>query len=222
LKNKNVSYCFIFILLFAVANCGLAYGTDITLSSKEHYNKINEYLSIAKSELRTDAQASMEAARQAKKLSLDFDENKLLASNLSIAQVYQQKGSLDTALLIINDALELATRLQNDTLKAEAYHILGINHQLFHNIIENSIKYNTSQTPTVKISAKENQDFLSVFVEDNGIGIDKKYHNEIFVMFSRLHNQDEYKGSGLGLSIGKKIVNKLDGEIYVHSAMIYK
>ncbi|MFK8101003.1 MAG: tetratricopeptide repeat protein [Saprospiraceae bacterium] len=88
---------------------------------------------------------------------------------------------------------------------------------LFQNLIENSIKYNESAAPLVKISTQETAAFLSIFVEDNGIGISQEYYEEVFVMFSRLHTQNNYEGSGLGLSICKKIVDQLNGEIHLQS-----
>lgn len=88
---------------------------------------------------------------------------------------------------------------------------------LFQNLLENSIKYNKSGNPTIRIYTKETRKNLSIFFEDNGIGIPEEYRDKIFTMFSRLHTKDKYEGSGLGLSICKKIVDQLNGEIHVRS-----
>ena len=88
---------------------------------------------------------------------------------------------------------------------------------LFQNLIENSIKYNESDKPTTRIYTKENEESVSIFFEDNGIGISEEYYDKVFGMFSRLHNQGEYEGSGLGLSICKKIIDKLGGKIIIDS-----
>lgn len=90
---------------------------------------------------------------------------------------------------------------------------------LFQNILENSIKYNKSDTPTIQFYTKKNSEYLSLFIEDNGIGISKEYYDEVFVMFSRLHNHNEYEGSGLGLAICKKVVEKLNGKIHIQSTL---
>ncbi|MGK0364157.1 MAG: signal transduction histidine kinase [Saprospiraceae bacterium] len=90
---------------------------------------------------------------------------------------------------------------------------------LFQNLIENSIKYNESDKPSIKIHTEEKGEFVSIYFEDNGIGIPEEYQEKIFGMFSRLHNQGEYEGSGLGLSTCKKIVEKLNGEIIVESTV---
>jgi len=85
--------------------------------------------------------------------------------------------------------------------------------QVFKNLIENGIKYNQSTECKVEIYFSETSGNIMLDFKDNGIGIDEKYKDQIFEMFSRLNNRSEYKGSGLGLSIVKKITNSLGGEI---------
>jgi len=93
---------------------------------------------------------------------------------------------------------------------------------LFKNLIENGIKYNKSNTPIVKIYAKQDKLKYSVFVEDNGIGIKKDYFDKIFEMFTRLHNHIEYEGTGLGLATCNKIVTEFNGEINIRSHLNVK
>ena len=100
------------------------------------------------------------------------------------------------------------------TIVANKYSSIFI---LFQNFVENGIKYNKSEQPTINIYAKENVNSHSIFIEDNGIGISKEYHEKVFVLFSRLHNHDEYSGTGLGLSICKKIIDQNKGEISINS-----
>ncbi|MFK7773381.1 MAG: ATP-binding protein [Saprospiraceae bacterium] len=85
--------------------------------------------------------------------------------------------------------------------------------QLFQNLIENGLKYNNSTEPKVTISVFEENEYLVFKVEDNGIGINPEYHKTIFEIFKRLHNQSEYKGSGVGLAICNKIVSNHGGYI---------
>ncbi len=85
------------------------------------------------------------------------------------------------------------------------------------NLIENGLKYNVSQTPTVRVGYVENPNRHIFTFEDNGIGIDKKYHEYIFQMFKRLESREK-KGSGLGLGLVSKAVEKLGGEISISSA----
>lgn len=88
---------------------------------------------------------------------------------------------------------------------------------LLKNFIENGVKYNDTDKPLIRIFAKKKQKNYSLFICDNGIGIPKEYYANIFIMFTRLHNQQKYKGTGLGLSTCKKIVEELNGEIEVES-----
>lgn len=92
--------------------------------------------------------------------------------------------------------------------------------QLFQNLISNAIKFQQKgKTPKISISAvKENKNWLFT-VEDNGIGIDEKYKERVFVIFQRLHSNYEYKGTGIGLSQCKKIVELHNGKIWIDSIL---
>lgn len=91
--------------------------------------------------------------------------------------------------------------------------------QIFKNLIENGIKYNNSQEPIIDITYAESGSEYNFFVSDNGIGIDEKYKNQIFVLFKRLHNRQEFKGAGLGLAIVQKVLENLGGRIEVESEL---
>jgi PAS domain S-box-containing protein len=90
--------------------------------------------------------------------------------------------------------------------------------QLFHNLIGNAIKYSKKGgKPKIEIRFKEFKEQYQFKISDNGIGIDSKYHEKIFLIFQRLHSKSEYSGTGLGLAICKKIVEKYGGNIWVES-----
>jgi len=89
--------------------------------------------------------------------------------------------------------------------------------QLFQNLISNAIKFRSEKTPKIEISAKKETDQWLFSVKDNGIGIDPKYSERIFEVFKRLHKREEYPGTGIGLSICKKIIERHGGQIWVES-----
>ncbi len=90
--------------------------------------------------------------------------------------------------------------------------------QVFQNLIGNGLKYQKKdQSPVIHISCIEKHDAWEFTVADNGIGIKPDYFEKIFVIFQRLHNKDEFSGTGMGLSITKKIIDNLGGKIWVES-----
>lgn len=89
--------------------------------------------------------------------------------------------------------------------------------QLFQNLIGNALKYRSEQTPLIRIHAEYLKPMWQFTVEDNGIGINRDYQAQIFGLFQRLHGGSRYSGSGIGLAICQKIVQRYGGRIWVES-----
>jgi PAS domain S-box-containing protein len=89
--------------------------------------------------------------------------------------------------------------------------------QLYQNLIGNALKFSGDQRPTIQLTFEEQEGTQVFGVKDTGIGIEPKYAREIFKPFRRLHGRDEYEGSGVGLAICGKIVERHGGEIWVES-----
>ena len=126
--------------------------------------------------------------------------------------------------IVVNDIIEMfelkisekSAEIKYDTLPtivADEGQML----QLFQNLISNALKFQSNETPKVTITSKELKDTFLISVADNGIGIEKEYFDRIFEVFQRLHTRDQYPGTGIGLSVCKKIVDRHNGKIWVES-----
>ena len=90
---------------------------------------------------------------------------------------------------------------------------------LFQNFIENGIKYNEEATPNIFVKSKQEGNQLILQFIDNGIGIEEQYFDKIFLFFKRLHTSENYKGTGLGLGLCKKIIDDMKGTVSVESTI---
>ena len=90
--------------------------------------------------------------------------------------------------------------------------------QVFANLIGNALKYRRAEVPPrIRVSARREERFWRIAVEDNGIGIEPEYFDRIFVIFQRLHTRDAYPGTGIGLAVVKNIVERHGGSVRVES-----
>jgi len=128
------------------------------------------------------------------------------------------EAALQQALINLRGAIEesgaLVTHDALPTVPADEMQLI----QLFQNLVGNAIKYQNPGVPRVHISAAKNGGKKWIFsVQDNGLGIDPQYFEKIFGVFQRLHKREEFAGTGIGLAICKKIVERHGGSISVES-----
>lgn len=87
--------------------------------------------------------------------------------------------------------------------------------RLFQNLIGNSLKYRSEESPQIDIFARENCNTWEFTIKDNGIGIDQKYAERIFIIFQRLHAKSEYSGTGIGLAVCRRMLERHKGKIWL-------
>jgi signal transduction histidine kinase len=125
---------------------------------------------------------------------------------------------LDTTLLNLKVAIEESkatiVREAMPTVEGDRSQLV----QLMQNLVGNGIKFRAQDRPIqVGVTAKEAGGMWTIAVRDNGIGIERQYFDRLFVIFQRLHARDEYEGTGIGLAVCKKIVERHGGRIWVDS-----
>lgn len=127
------------------------------------------------------------------------------------------KAVLDRALA----GLRLTIEEQRATITVDPLPMVladqGQLEHVFQNLVSNALKFRGPQTPHVHVSGERVGEQWRFRVQDNGIGIDARYFDRIFVIFQRLHGRNEYPGTGIGLAIAKKIVERHGGSMWVES-----
>ena len=140
-----------------------------------------------------------------------IDTNKGDSQSIWIKEILQQVKS--DYQIKIKEKFALITWDEMPNIYADPSQIKTI----FQNLISNALKYNESTPPKIHISAEKENDFWRFYVKDNGIGIREDQYKKIFVIFKRLHSRNKYNGTGIGLSMCKKIIERYGGEISVTS-----
>jgi light-regulated signal transduction histidine kinase (bacteriophytochrome) len=122
---------------------------------------------------------------------------------------------LDELRFIVHESRAVVTHDVRLTVMADR----GQLGQVFQNLIGNAIKFRGQEPPWIHISAKLKDAEWQFAIRDNGIGIDPQYADRIFIVFQRLHTLGEYPGTGIGLSICKKIIERHGGRIWMESRL---
>jgi len=191
---------------------------------KEPIRNINSFTALAKKHITPKNEKAEEylgiIRKNANRMS-DLINNTLEFTKLG--HTNHQKDPVDS-----NKIVKQTIELFNQRLKAEngsieiksTLPIIYANENkiaiVFKNLIENGLKYNKSVQPKIEIDCNsDDSKFHHYTVADNGIGIEEKYHDQVFEMFARLHTRDQWEGDGLGLSFCKRIVEEHGGSIWL-------
>ncbi|MEL7222473.1 MAG: ATP-binding protein, partial [Bacteroidota bacterium] len=145
------------------------------------------------------------------KIDSNTDEEELLM-DVSLMDVIEQIKET----LAITIAESQAQIIITDPLPS-IYTSASVIQVILKNLIENGIKYNRSKNPLVEVVYQEKEAEHWILVKDNGIGIDPAYQDQVFDMFSRLHTQEEYIGTGMGLAISLRLAQRLNRTIQLDS-----
>ena len=143
-----------------------------------------------------------------------------LLAYTQVASIADETPETCDAAAVLNAVLEnlKASMPANGSLTQDKMHTIrmGAVHlqQLFQNLIGNAIKYRGDAPPRIHVGAKRRGEFWEFSVQDNGIGIAAEYTRQIFGIFKRLHTQQKYPGTGIGLAICQKIVERYGGKIW--------
>ena len=121
----------------------------------------------------------------------------------------------DNLQIAISESGVVISQADLPTIQADSAQMV----QLFQNLLSNAIKYHSDRPPQVHIGAERQQEHWLFSIQDNGIGIDPTHAKRIFLVFQRLHTQKQYPGTGIGLAICKKIVERHGGSIWVESEL---
>lgn len=145
---------------------------------------------------------------------LEYSRIKTLPGQLNEVDANQAlEEALQNLSASLEDARGVVTHDSLPTVRADHRQLT----QLLQNLIGNGIKYRSDQPPRIHVSSVTNEEEWIFAVKDNGIGINAQFHERIFGIFKRLHSPDEYSGTGIGLAICKRIVERLQGRIWVES-----
>jgi len=157
----------------------------------------------------------VDGASRMQKLLNDLLEYSRVGNNSKTLEPVDTSQVLGKVIIGLQELItENSALISNDDLpvvKSKETHI----YQLFQNLIRNAIKFQRKgELPHIHISCLKKNNLYEFSFRDNGIGIDMQYHDRIFIIFQRLHSLKDYQGTGIGLSVCKRIVEKQGGKIW--------
>ena len=156
------------------------------------------------------------AAAQANNLFRDLETLYSIRNHAVNFESFEMRELLDEIHFMFKDtfAAKLTIAQEWPVFRCEKFLL----RQILVDLIKNGLKYNRSKTKRVDVGWQQTpDDRIEIYVRDNGIGIESRYHGQVFEIFRRLHTDREYEGSGIGLAIARRAVQKMEGTLKVES-----
>jgi PAS domain S-box-containing protein len=161
---------------------------------------------------------AVDGANRMQQLIMDLLAYSRAGTNVGESHQISSERALQVALANLQAAIaESGAAVSHDALPDITMDELQLT-QIFQNLVGNAIKYRGSELPRVHISCIFSDPIEWIFsVRDNGLGIESQYFEKIFVLFQRLHRREEFEGTGIGLAICKKLLDRIGGRVWVES-----
>lgn len=159
----------------------------------------------------------VDGAKRMKKLITDLLEYSRVESKTAPFQLTNLNEVFDDVLKLLQVSIEeTEAEVTRDELPVVPGDLSQLS-QLIQNLIGNALKYRSESPPRVHLTVKQDEQHWTFAVSDNGIGIDEKYFDQIFEIFRRLHSHEEYSGTGIGLAVCLRIVQRHGGKMWLES-----
>jgi signal transduction histidine kinase len=176
-----------------------------------------QYADALDADGRLYVERAMSGAQRMRQLVLDLLEYARVSTRTHAFANVDMQHVADEVIAELHDELDAAGAAVHadglPTVQGDAFQLT----QLVHNLVDNAVKFRSERPLELTVAAERNDDGWLFTVRDNGIGIDPRYAIHVFTIFQRLHGRDEYGGTGVGLAISKKIVERHHGRIWVES-----
>ncbi|WP_114751011.1 sensor histidine kinase [Pleomorphovibrio marinus] len=163
---------------------------------------------------------ALDGTKRMRQIILDLLELSRVGRNTHKVEIFSVESLIDEVKLLLRSSIQKSNATIYCENKIEIISYKSAWLQILQNLVSNSIKYRQENlSPKIWLGGKETSDGWEFFVKDNGIGIAPEYHERIFNIFQRLHTRKEFEGTGIGLSIVKKLIETMGGTIWVESEL---
>jgi len=172
-----------------------------------------EYQSVLEGNGQMYLETIVEGGKRMQRLISDLLEYSRIGRRGDTFQQFPLRRAVEEGLALLQSAVQESEATVHIDELPEVVADEGQMIRLFQNLIGNAIKYRGDQVPAVHIRSVETEDSWKVYISDNGIGIPREFSDQVFIIFKRLHTRTEYPGTGIGLAVCRRIVERHGGQL---------